>query len=129
MKETDGWTVELSQGSDRCVGERRLRLATLRLCELDIAIELNLRKGRAIQRKVSREPIIYDGPHKASEQILPLLLPTRFTDNLYSYQRQGVAWLLRNERAILGDDMGLGKTAQALASARRLIRSGALHGR
>ena len=127
-EEADGWTVELSlggsPGSNFSAGKRRLRLATLRLCELDIAIELNLRKGRIVKRKISRDPIIFDGPHKASEQILPLLLPIRFTDSLYRYQRQGVAWLLRNNRAILGDDMGLGKTAQALASARRLIRSG-----
>ncbi|MFP6704098.1 MAG: SNF2-related protein, partial [Planctomycetaceae bacterium] len=48
----------------------------------------------------------------------------RFEEPLYKFQRDGVAWLLHHERAILGDDMGLGKTAQALAATRRLIRFG-----
>jgi superfamily II DNA or RNA helicase len=33
---------------------------------------------------------------------------------LYSFQLEGVRFLLKNKRAILGDDMGLGKTVQSL---------------
>lgn len=120
----DSWLVELSTGNLEIGGNRRLRLAVLRLCELDFAIELALRRGQTVQRVVNRLSKSIDGPHTATEQILPLLLPSYISDNLYEYQRQGVAWLLRHNRAILGDDMGLGKTAQALAGARRLVRSG-----
>jgi len=62
--------------------------------------------------------------YSVMELVRPLLLPRRVNDSLYPFQRRGVAWLLRNERAILGDDMGLGKTAQALGAARRLVRTG-----
>lgn len=34
--------------------------------------------------------------------------------NLYPYQQEGVAWLMRHPRALLADEMGLGKTAQAI---------------
>ena len=51
-------------------------------------------------------------------------MPARVEDKLYPFQRSGVAWLLRTDRAILADDMGLGKTAQALSAARRLVRKG-----
>lgn len=35
---------------------------------------------------------------------------------LYPFQREGVRWVARRERALLGDEMGLGKTVQALAA-------------
>lgn len=37
-------------------------------------------------------------------------------DGLYPFQKTGVQWLSRREKALLGDDMGLGKTIQALLS-------------
>ena len=54
--------------------------------------------------------------------VLPLLLPLRVVDDLYPFQRSGVAWLLRHDRAVLADDMGLGKTVQVIAALRRLFR-------
>ncbi|KAJ2314130.1 hypothetical protein IWW54_001101, partial [Coemansia sp. RSA 2705] len=47
--------------------------------------------------------------------------PAEMTISLKQHQREGVAWMRRNEQndqrrgGILGDDMGLGKTIQALA--------------
>lgn len=57
-------------------------------------------------------------------RVLPLLLPPGVKDDLYPFQRTGVAWLLRNRKAILADDMGLGKTIQVIAAIRRLYRYG-----
>ncbi len=57
-------------------------------------------------------------------RVLPLLLPPGVKDELYPFQRQGVAWLLRHDKTILADDMGLGKTIQVIAAARRLYRYG-----
>ena len=57
-------------------------------------------------------------------RVLPLLLPPGVKDDLYPFQRKGVAWLLRNHKAILADDMGLGKTIQVIAAVRRLYRYG-----
>lgn len=37
--------------------------------------------------------------------------------NLYRYQCEGAAWLVRQRNAILADEPGLGKTAQAIAAA------------
>ncbi len=55
-------------------------------------------------------------------RVLPLLLPPGVKDDLYPFQREGVAWLLRNRKAILADDMGLGKTIQVIGAIRRLYR-------
>jgi len=41
---------------------------------------------------------------------------------LYPFQREGVAFLVVNRRALLADDMGLGKTLQAIAGALCLKR-------
>ena len=56
--------------------------------------------------------------------MLPLLLPPGVKDNLYPFQREGVAWLLQNRKAVLADDMGLGKTIQVIGAVRRLYRYG-----
>ena len=119
-----GWTVHLEPGVSAENGSRRKRLAIRHLCELDAAILMNLAAGRPVHREIPRQPNISTGPHTAVEQILPLMLPRKVKDDLYPYQRQGVAWLLCRNRALLGDDMGLGKTAQALSAVRRLIRAG-----
>ena len=119
-----GWKVCIDRGQADESGSRRKRLAIERLCKLDAAIMLSLEAGRRVLREIPRWPRSSDGPHAAVEQILPLLLPSKVDDDLYPYQRQGVAWLLCRDRALLGDDMGLGKTAQALSAARRLIRAG-----
>ena len=122
--EGNTWSIEIDRGSGLTVGNRRQVAAIRRLCELDVAIELAVRSGQAVRRVVEEVSKKEDGPHTACAQIRPLLLPTQVHDELYPYQRQGVAWLLRHKRALLGDDMGLGKTAQALAAARRLVRRG-----
>lgn len=119
-----GWTIDIGPGTGGETGSKRKQLAITRLCELDAATMLALQAGQAVQRTIPTRPSAADGPHAATEQILPLLLPLKVRDTLYPYQRQGVAWLLRRKRALLGDDMGLGKTAQALSAGRRLIRSG-----
>ena len=119
-----GWEVKCGPGSDLEFGQSRKILAINRICELDAATKLALQAGKTIHRTIPKQPAQTNGPHSVSELVLPLLLPLKVRDNLFSYQRQGVAWLLKHERALLGDDMGLGKTAQALAAARRLIRKG-----
>ncbi len=120
----DGWSVRISKGGGARPCSRRKCLALTRLCELDAATKLSLGAGRAVRRTVPSKPDTSDGPHRSVEQILPLLLPIKVEDQLYPYQRQGVAWLLCHKKALLGDDMGLGKTVQALAAGRRLVRSG-----
>lgn len=120
------WTITLSPGVSANKGDRRLRLAIERLCELDAAIGYSVRAGKKVRCLVPSRPTLTDGPHSAAEQVIPLLLPRKVEDSLYPYQRSGVAWLLRRNRALLGDDMGLGKTAQALGAVRRLIRCGAI---
>ena len=119
-----GWTLALVKADGVESGDPRLRLAVARLCSLDALVERAVRRGRAVERFVPAEPTRGDGPHRASEQIAPLLMAQSISDDLYPYQRQGVAWLIRNDRALLGDDMGLGKTAQALSALRRLVRYG-----
>ena len=41
--------------------------------------------------------------------------PSVFTGTLTPFQQEGLAFLLRTDRALLADEMGLGKTVQALA--------------
>lgn len=69
----------------------------------------------------------HEGDHdRMLSPVLPLLLPRRVQDQLYPFQRRGVAFLLQCERAVLADDMGLGKTVQVIAALRRLYRFGRL---
>ena len=42
--------------------------------------------------------------------------------SLYDYQRQGVLFVARAGRSLLGDEMGLGKTVQAIAAAEIMAR-------
>ncbi len=43
---------------------------------------------------------------------------------LYPFQEEGLQFLLRNRRALLGDEMGLGKSIQAIAALRLLMNRG-----
>lgn len=108
---------------DRC---RRVDRAARLLLERDAGVARKL-------RRISPEPLTwsfdprpgYEHAHdRALDIVLPLLLPYRVVDELYPFQRAGVAWLLRRRRAILADDMGLGKTVQVLAALRRQFRQG-----
>ncbi len=100
------------------------------------AAELLLERDARVARKLRRiapEPLswLFD-PRPGHEHVhdrtldmvLPLLLSRTVVDDLYPFQRDGVAWLLQNRRSILADDMGLGKTVQVIAALRRHFRNG-----
>ena len=120
----DGWEIELRRAEGEVGGDPRFRKAIRRLCTLDGAVGRAVRNGRTRNCFVPLLPQDSGGLYRATDLVTPLLLRMRFEEPLYKFQRDGVAWLLQHERAILGDDMGLGKTAQALAATRRLIRFG-----
>jgi SWI/SNF-related matrix-associated actin-dependent regulator 1 of chromatin subfamily A len=50
----------------------------------------------------------------------------RFFAGLYPHQVEGIAFLTRKGRAILGDDMGLGKTRQAIVAMQNAAPDGAV---
>lgn len=87
----------------------------------DAILSRKLAKGHTLVKEFD----IYESSEdKIVDLIRPYVLPLKISDSLYTYQRQGVAWLLNHHRGILADDMGLGKTYQAISAARRLIRFG-----
>lgn len=92
----------------------------------DAAITRQLQKNQPEPLSWSFDPRSgYERNHdRALDRVLPLLLPLHIEDDLYPFQRAGVAWLIRHRRAILADDMGLGKTIQVIAALRRLFRHG-----
>jgi len=90
----------------------------------DAILRRKLFKGETLVKEFDIEELTND---KIIGLIRPYILPIKVNDYLYSYQRQGVAWLLRHHRGMLADDMGLGKTYQAISAARRLIRSGRIN--
>ncbi len=55
---------------------------------------------------------------KPGEKVLPWLLPTPGTADLYPFQVEGVRWLLASNNRLLADDMGLGKTIQTIFAVR-----------
>jgi SNF2 family DNA or RNA helicase len=123
------WTLRLrslAQRKGTTSGPRRLRLAVRRLLELDAVLERILRRGDPVEVVVRKQQTTDRWVTERQDLIRPLLMPLGIQDDLYPFQRRGVAWLLRNDRCLLCDDMGLGKTAQALGGARRLIRNGRL---
>ena len=46
---------------------------------------------------------------------LPYLIPFNHS-KLYDFQKEGIEWLFKNNKALLADDMGLGKSVQVLAA-------------
>lgn len=91
--------------------------------------EKGLRKSfKEISKTTRQIPDIWD-------MLLPVLQPPVgevFTDLLdlpplckpYSYQWEGIKFLIERESALLGDDMGTGKTIQSILAARFLFQSG-----
>jgi SNF2 family DNA or RNA helicase len=90
----------------------------------DAILRRKLYKGEKLIKEFDIDSASED---KVIELIRPFIISRKVDDSLYVYQRQGVAWLLRHPRGILGDDMGLGKTYQAISAARRLIRAGRIN--
>jgi len=69
-------------------------------------------------------PLNEDESARDSDPRVPAVLGEALKAQLYPFQREGVAFLAVNERALLADDMGLGKTVQAIAAALYLKRRG-----
>ena len=131
IKDTDrGWCVSLQKSRVHGkLADRRIVRVVENLVELDVIAAQAIQRGRAVSRQVQRLPPGHFAERRGSvfrfgDIARPLLSNEPITDSLYPYQRFGVAWLLRNPRALLADDMGLGKTAQVLAAVRRLVHSG-----
>ena len=118
--------LELGTGSQQEEMPFRLARAVAILVSRDAGIARKLLQIEPRPLSWSFDPRPgYENDHdRALDIALPLLLPRRITDNLYPFQRSGVAWLLFHDRAILADDMGLGKTIQVIAALRRMFRAG-----
>jgi len=107
----------------------RSRVAATWILENNFAVARKLTDSQKTQLRWSFDPRPgRERNHdRALSRVLPLLLPLRIDDDLYPFQRSGVAWLLLHQRAILADDMGLGKTIQVIAALRRLYRYGQIN--
>ena len=103
---------------------RRRRAAISWLLENDAAVARQAERGPGPSWTFDPRPGHERSCDRRLRRVLPLLLPPGVKDDLYPFQRDGVAWLLRNRKAILADDMGLGKTIQVIAAIRRLYRYG-----
>lgn len=101
---------------------------------LDVQYADQLRAGRPVRialprglgwsvSRPSRETL---GAYRAlrlsvGELIWPVLRDAPELDELYAFQREGVAWLLSRSGGVLADDMGLGKTVQVIGAIRVLF--------
>lgn len=52
----------------------------------------------------------------AGLELDPQVSSLDFTEEMYPFQRAGVAYALEHRRVLIGDEMGLGKTVQAIAT-------------
>lgn len=64
-------------------------------------------RQEAIDHVLKREEI--------NRRPLATVPPATFKELLSEYQKEGLGWMLHNERTLLADETGLGKTPQALA--------------
>ena len=127
--------VSKSYADELCVVELRQSTELLEHSLRDTRLILSFLRGDAIlSRKLATGGLLRKefNPNEMSQDkivnlIRPYVLPSRIRDDLYPYQRYGVAWLLRHPRGVLADDMGLGKTYQAISAVRRLFRFGKLN--
>ena len=119
-------TLHLSKGHSTRKSDSRIQRAVTRLIDCDAGIRLALehRRSGSLSWTFDPRPGHEHDHDRAIEMVLPLLLPLRVVDDLYLFQRSGVAWLMTHRRAILADDMGLGKTIQVIGALRRLVRWG-----
>ena len=113
---------------------RAMRQAATWALALDVQYAGQLRAGKPVRialprglgwsvSRPSREAL---GAYRAlrlsvGELIWPLLCEAPNLDDLYSFQREGVAWLLSRSGGVLADDMGLGKTVQVISAIRVLF--------
>lgn len=63
--------------------------------------------NEAVEHVIKRNEIM-----RKPQKVVP---PMEFKGELKSFQQEGLAFLLHNQRTLLADEMGLGKTVQALA--------------
>ena len=120
----DCWEILINK-SDLPVSHQVRDLRILKLIiENDSIILRKLEEGKEVRKQLKFEKEEGITANYFTEMLRPLLIESHVVDSLYQYQRDGVAWLLKHNRAILADDMGLGKTLQAISAARRLIRLG-----
>jgi SNF2 family DNA or RNA helicase len=107
-------------------GSFRLRQIARTCCELDSVLSAKLLRGHEVERSIAAGSPGHDGdpPFRDVEMVAPLVMPVAVGDELFPFQRHGVAFLLTHDRCLLADDMGLGKTVQAIAALRRAIRWG-----
>jgi len=119
-------TLQIRLASPSGSVDRRLRLAAFSLIQWNGALDRQLRSmpPRSLAWSFDPRPGHERSCDRRLRRVLPLLLPPGVKDDLYPFQREGVAWLLRNSKAILADDMGLGKTIQVIGAVRRLYRYG-----
>jgi SWI/SNF-related matrix-associated actin-dependent regulator 1 of chromatin subfamily A len=67
--------------------------------------------------RAGRELAIEHAARRARNQVVEAVAtPASFLGQLYPYQAEDVAFLIKNERALLANEMGLGKTVEALAA-------------
>lgn len=67
--------------------------------------------------RAGRQLAIEHAARRASNQVVSAVAtPASFLGELYPYQAEDVAFLIKNERALLANEMGLGKTVEALAA-------------
>jgi len=115
------FAIKVSEGP--VSGDPRVTSALLRLFAADHVLPAVVRRRGEVTIHLE-EAAAFNGNSGLADLIRPLLTRNRVEEPLYEYQREGAAWLLTRDRAILADDMGLGKTAQAIAALRRLVRHG-----
>ena len=90
-----------------------------KLFEADPTIKRALQRGRKFRWQIKEI-----GSGVASQRLrhfVPRVVFPKFLSNkLYSYQSEGVEWLISENKRILADDMGLGKTVQVLIAIQHL---------
>ncbi|MDR1884269.1 MAG: DEAD/DEAH box helicase [Prevotella sp.] len=64
----------------------------------------------------NNRPVIQPATNMQTLEMPVLNMDIPLKRQLFSYQRQGVAYALQQKKVIVGDEMGLGKTAQAIAT-------------
>lgn len=119
-------TTNVGHVSAGSASAHRLAAAARWLVQNDAAVTRRLERadGTTLRWSFDPQPGRERDHDRSLSPVLPLLLPRCIQDRLYPFQRRGVAFLLRHQRAVLADDMGLGKTVQVIAALRRLYRFG-----
>ena len=95
------------------LSQKNLNNIFMLMTSLDGSLSRKVKRGETFEWKLTISDNLISS--NRFQSFLPYVFLSKHLQNiLYSFQKEGVNWLLNSHNRILADDMGLGKTLQTI---------------